>query len=114
VHEAERDEGGDQERLVGRRIEERAERRLRVREARDGAVEPVRDAGGDEHGERLAVAEGLEQDEERGGRDDAEGRREVRDRGDHPGCGSGTSTCFRSWPATFGGTSAVTVTMPSR
>ena len=115
VHEPEGDEGRDEEELVGRRIEVGAERRLRPREAGDRAVEPIGQARGDEDAERLAVAEVLEQDEEDRDGDDAEERQEVRD-GENVqhGCSPAAGRRFRSWPATLGGTSAVTVTIPSR
>jgi hypothetical protein len=70
VHEAEGDEGRDEERLVGRRVEERPERGLRVREARDRSVEAVGEAGGDEDGECFTVAQVLEQDQKARDRDD--------------------------------------------
>ena len=57
----------------------------------------------------------LQQDEEARDRDDAQQGQEVRqvDHGQHGGSAT-LGSCFRSCPATFGGTSAVTVTIPSR
>ena len=43
------DQGGDHDELVGHRVEERAERRHLVQAPREVAVQPVGDAGEDEH-----------------------------------------------------------------
>jgi len=85
-------------------------------EPRNGPVEAVGDARPDEHRERLAVAVLLEQDEERRDRDDPQQRQRVRDVQDrqHGRSAAAASMRLRSCPATFGGTRAVTVTVPSR
>jgi hypothetical protein len=67
VHERERDERRQQEELVGRGIQVGAERRLRVHEAGDRAVERVGHARRDEDRERLPVLAIAEEDEERPG-----------------------------------------------